>query len=163
MIARGFTTIELLVTTAIIVIIFGLGAGVFSLIAKTAAEASGTNAIEYILGSAARRARAGTNASDWGVYLPYDDTTRQTNTVVVFSGTSYATRDLNLDVNYRFNEGVRLTMVDFSGASSPLGNDHEIIFNALTGQTTQYGSITIDLYGDAFTIIITEDGFITLE
>lgn len=163
MISRGFTTIELLVTTAIIVIVFTLGTTVFSLIQQTAAAPSGTLALEQILGSAARRARAGVQGSAWGVYIPYDDVTRTTSTVTIFSGDTYATRDLNFDLPSRFNEGVAFEVVDFSGEQNPLGNDHEITFAALSGETAQYGSVTLNVYGETSVITITEDGFVVLD
>ena len=160
---KGFTLIEILVTTAIVAIVFTLGTGIFSLMQKTTATASGTVALEQILGGAVRRARAGSQGTSWGVYLPYNEITRHTNTVTIFSGANYTTRDVSRDINYRFNEGVGFTTVDFSGAGGWLGNDHEIVFSALSGQTLQYGSITFDVYGDAFTITVTEDGFVVLE
>ena len=163
MIARGFTTIELLVTTAIIVIVFTLGTSVFSLIQQTAAAPSGTIALEQILGSAARRARAGVAGTAWGVYLPYDEVTRHAGSVTVFSGNTYATRNVSLDSISRFNEGVEFTTVDLSGAQSSLGNDHEIIFASISGQTSQYGSVTLNVYGKTFVITITEDGFVVLD
>lgn len=160
---KGFTLVELLLTTAILAIVFALGTGVFSLVQQTAAAASGTVAIEQILGSAARRARSGENGTAWGVYLPYDETTRHTNTITVFSGASYATRTVSRDVSYRFNQGVGFTVVDLSGAGSSAGNDHEVVFAALSGITTQYGSITLDVYGQTFTITITESGVPVLD
>ncbi len=163
MIRRGFTTIELLVTIAITVIVFSLGSGVFSLVQKTAAAASGSVALEQILGGAARRARSGEAGTNWGVYLPYDETTRRANAVTVFSGASYATRDATRDVPYRFNQGVLFTAVDFSGAGSSLGNDHEIVFAALSGETADYGSVTINIYGGTFTIFVSQDGMVVLD
>ena len=160
---RGFTTIELLVTTAIIVIVFGLGATVYSLMQQAAAAPSGTVALEQILGSAARRARSGAQGTAWGVYLPYDEMTRHTSSITIFSGATYETRAVNQDVIYRFNEGVEFTTVDLSGAASSLGNDHEVTFAALSGQTAQYGYVTLNVYGDIFTITITEDGLVVLD
>ncbi len=161
--ARGFTTIELILAIAIVIILFALGGQVFSLIQQTAASASGTTALDQILGSAARRARSGSQRSSWGVYLPYNDITRQMSTATVFSGANYASRDVTQDTSYRFNSGVELMYVDFSGALSSSGNDHEIVFSALSGETSQYGSVTLNVYGETFTITITADGFAVLE
>lgn len=161
--ARGFTTVELLISITIVLTLFALGGQVFTLIQQTAASASGTTALDQILSSAARRARSGSQGSSWGVYLPYDDVTRKMTSATVFSGNSYATRDTTQDTLYRFNAGVELTQVDLSGAGSSLGNDHEIVFSALSGSTADYGSITLNVYGETFTITITEDGFAILE
>lgn len=163
MIRRGFTTVELLVTIAILVIVFSLGASIFSLVQKTAAAASGSVALEQILGGAARRARSGEAGTNWGAYLPYDEITRRASTITVFSGSSYAARDVSRDVFYRFNQGVLFTAVDFSGAGSSLGNDHEVVFAPLSGETTDYGSVTINIYGGAFTIFVSQDGMVVLD
>lgn len=111
-----------------------------------------------ILSSAARRARLGFKDESWGVYIPYDSSTRQTETITLFSGSSYAARTVANDQIFEVNQDTVFGVVDFSGSAANTGNDHEIVFAKLSGSTTQYGSVTLTWFGQTETLTITSDG-----
>jgi prepilin-type N-terminal cleavage/methylation domain-containing protein len=153
----GFTLIELIIAVAILGTIFSAGLYGITRLNSAITEFSAHD-IETMLGSAARRARSGVLGTSWGIYIPYDEQTRRASQVILFSGDSYATRDQNQDIISVFNEDIQFTSVDFSGSGGATGNDHEIVFEVFSGQTTQYGSITIETFESTRTISIPEIG-----
>ena len=84
-----------------------------------------------------------------------------TNELVVFSGDSFPTRNQAEDIRYEFSEFVKLNDVSLSGDLPSDGNDHEIVFEKLSGSTTDYGSITIMSHDRERTLTISPDGIIT--
>jgi len=139
----GFTLVELLVSI-----------GLFAVIIPAEELAA-------LLTSAARNARHGANASARGLYLPYDNTIRLTDEVILFSGDSYALRDAVEDIAFDFDEGTTFDAVLLSGAVPSSGDDHEAVFSALTGETSQYGTITLTFRGETRIIDVSPSGFIT--
>lgn len=160
---RGFTLIEVILSVAIILVIFGIStAGAVKLSNRLNVAPADTGIIN-MLSTAARKARDGFGQSSWGVYLPYDETTRVLNEVIVFKGNSYALRDSDYDVSYRFSDTTVFTEVSLSGASPSVGDDHEIVFSALTGQTDNYGTITLTVFGQERVVSVGKDGIPTRE
>lgn len=157
---RGFTVIEVILTVAILAIVFTASMYGIRSIERSFASQSADREMTNILTTAARRARMGINGSNWGVYIPYDDNTRTSTTAVVFSGSSYATRVAASDVTYTINNSIKFTSADFSGAAADTGNDHEVVFSSLTGSTSQFGSITMQWYGQSQTVTIDSSGLI---
>jgi prepilin-type N-terminal cleavage/methylation domain-containing protein len=160
---RGMTLIEMLIAIAIFVLIFSLSMFTGFLLTKQMRVNSSDVALENMFTTALRRAQTGESASSWGVYIPYDKIERTTEEIIVFAGDSYETRDASLDVSYTFPSTVYFEYIDFSGAYFDTGDDFEIVFDATTGQTSQYGSVTIELYEEQRQIVITPQGFITRE
>ena len=152
----GISTIELLVTVALIILLFGLGSQVISSIQRTAV--SDSRDLKNILSTAARHARSGIAGSAWGVYLPYDEDTRTTDRIVVFSGASYATRNSTRDIIFIFDSKARFATVSLAGDSPSSGSDHEIVFSLYSGETTQHGSIILESFGKRSTIAISPLG-----
>jgi prepilin-type N-terminal cleavage/methylation domain-containing protein len=159
---RGFTFIEMVMTLAVLGILFSVAGVSLSKLQQSLTTSASDREITYILTSAARKARHGLRGTPWGVYIPYDAVTRvSTGTVTVFSGTSYAARNTAYDVIYTINDDIRFTTVDFSGAAANTTSDHEIVFSALTGATTQYGSITVTWFNNSRTLNVSADGIMT--
>jgi prepilin-type N-terminal cleavage/methylation domain-containing protein len=159
----GFTLIEVIVVIGVLGLIFGVTAFGASRILDTFASGSADAAVVDVLSTAARRARAGQVQSPWGVYFDYDETSRRVNEVVIFAGGDYATRDTTKDETFPFPGSVTLEDVSVSGSAGSDGNDHQVVFNALTGSTVHYGTITVEAFGRQRTISISPSGFITRE
>ncbi|NQV89283.1 MAG: prepilin-type N-terminal cleavage/methylation domain-containing protein [Parcubacteria group bacterium] len=160
---RGFTLIEVILSVAIIVVIFGLSTfGAVKLSNRLYVAPADTGLIN-IFSTAARKSRDGSGQSDWGVYLPYNEISRALNEIIVFKGSSYALRDSDYDVSYRFSDTTLFVDVSLSGASPSSGDDHEIVFSVLTGQTDNYGTITLTVFGQERVVSVGEDGIPTRE
>lgn len=160
---RGFTLVEVMMTIGILAALFFGSVYGFSALQRSFASQTVDREITNMLTVAARNARMGFKGGTWGVYIPYDNGTRHATSITVFHGATYATRTVADDITFPVNSDVAFTSVDFSGAASNTGNDHELIFAALSGSTTQYGSIAVSWYGQTRTITIDADGFITRE
>lgn len=160
---RGFTLIEVLLSIGIISLLLGFTALGASQVSKHLLIGPSDAILENILTTAARRARDGVEASDWGVYLPYDEVSRSLSEVVVFKGSSYATRDSDFDQVFAFSEKTDFVSVDFSGSGPDGTDDHEVVFDLYGGQTSAYGSVELEVFGVSRTIVVSPQGFITRE
>ncbi len=159
---RGFTLVELLIAIGIAATIILVAIPSVYKLGESHASSPADN-ITSLLNSSSRRARNGDNASAWGVYLPYDNVSRLANEIIVFSGDSYATRDATHDITYDFDDVASFTTVELSGSAPSTGNDHEAVFSSLTGETSLYGTITID-FREATTVInVSPSGFTTTQ
>lgn len=156
---RGFTLIEVMLTIGIVGALFFAATYGLSAFQRSFAAQTVDRELTNALSTAARRARMGKSNDRWGVYIPYDATTRLAATMTLFHGTSYATRVVADDQTYTINSHAKFVSVDFSGAAANTGNDHEILFQSLDGSTTQYGSVVVEWYGKQRTITIDPDGF----
>jgi prepilin-type N-terminal cleavage/methylation domain-containing protein len=159
--SNGFTLLEIVITLAIIGILFAVAGVALGRLQQSIAKRASDREILAILSSATQKARHGLQGTAWGVYIPYDQTTRSTGTATIFSGTSYATRNPANDVLYSINEDIHFISVDFSGSAPDTTNDHEIVFSALTGATTQSGSLTLQWYNTTRTLSVSADGIAT--
>lgn len=159
--AHGFTLIELVIVVAIIALFFGIGFASLNAMYKTSLTRAGSDAVEAALTTAAERARAGSQGTSWGVYIAYDDTTRIPTEAVVFSGTNYASRNTIYDLSYPLSSSPLVTNVSLQGAGASSGNDHEVVFAALSGATSQYGTITLTYADKTVTLTISPTGIVT--
>ncbi|NQV90416.1 prepilin-type N-terminal cleavage/methylation domain-containing protein [Candidatus Uhrbacteria bacterium] len=160
---KGFTIVEVLISISILSMLFAIGATGASRMSKRLLIGPSDAYLENILTTASRRARDGVEGGSWGVYLPYDEETRNLSEVVVFKGSSYATRDSAFDQVFPYANKTDFITVDFSGAGVDTTNDHEVIFMLYSGQTSQYGSVDLEVFGVARTVRISPEGFITRE
>ncbi len=158
---QGYTLIELVVVVAIIALFFAIGFASLSAMYKTSLTRAGSDALEAALSTAAERARAGSQGTSWGVYFAYDDITRIPTEATVFSGTSYATRNVTYDLSYPLSPSPLITNASLQGAVSSAGNDHEIVFAALSGATTQYGTLTLTYADKTVVFTISPTGIVT--
>ena len=155
---RGFTFIELLVA-------IGIFAGIVLVTMPSVSKLGDSHSsgpadvLSSLITSTARHARNGDQASAWGIYLPYDDVTRITDEIIIFSGDSYVTRDPARDLSYRFDDAAKFTTVELSGSAPSSGSDHETVFSALTGETNLYGTIFLTFREKTTTIDISPSGF----
>src|SRR3989338_5800016 len=157
---HGFTLLELLVAIGIFAIIILMAVPSISKLGDSRAVAP-NDQLASLLSSASRRARAGVDGTAWGLYLPYDMMTRRAENVILFSGDSYATREVSRDVVFPFDDDALFTSVLLSGAAPSAGNDQETVFSALTGRASLYGTITLSFRGETSVITVSPSGFIT--
>lgn len=155
---RGVTTLELVIAMGVLALIFGISATGLSRLQRSTANLSTEHDMVSALVLAARRARSGRDNTAWGVYIPYNETTRLTTSVTVFAGNSYAARDASKDLTLTVNDDVAFTSVDFSGSAPDAVNSHEIVFQTFSGATTQYGSLTLTWFGAERVISIGANG-----
>ncbi len=158
--SRGFTLFETVITIGILATIFLVGFQANTILQNVLAS-RGARQTESVLGTAALRARNGLNGTNWGVYFAYDETTRIPTQAVIFSGLTYASRDVTKDLLFPLSHQLRMTNVSLSGAGASSGNDHEIDFTFLSGSTSQYGSMTIESYTSTTQINIPATGIVT--
>ncbi|MFH1404904.1 MAG: prepilin-type N-terminal cleavage/methylation domain-containing protein [Patescibacteria group bacterium] len=159
---KGFTAIELIIVLGISLIIFTLGWSGTSLI-RTMISQSRIQDLHHMMGYAGRNARSAQHGSAWGVYIPYDDVSRKASEVIIFSGDSYATRNPDYDLSVLFSEDVKFVNVSLSGAIPSSGDDHEIVFSSLSGDTSQYGSIILEYMNKQELLEISKSGIPILE
>lgn len=148
-----------MITIAILGSIFLLSTYGLSKLQRSFAAVSVDREVISILSTAARQARMGVSGGDWGVYIPYDNSSRLATSITLFHGATYATRVVADDRIYTVNSNAQFMSVDFSGPAVNTVNDHEIVFSTLSGSTVQYGSIILTWYGQTRTITIDPDGF----
>jgi len=160
--SSGFTLVELLVS-------IGLFAVIILVTMPSVSKLGDSRAVEpadelaALFTSAGRNARNGSNASSRGIYLPYDVGTRLTDEVVLFSGNSYALRDASEDIIFDFDDATTFDSVLLSGAGPSSGDDREAVFQALTGETSQYGTITLTFRGETRIVNVSPSGFVTTD
>ncbi|MCF6277035.1 MAG: type II secretion system GspH family protein [Candidatus Magasanikbacteria bacterium] len=157
---KGFTTIEIIVAMSIFLIISAASFGIYTNFQNVIAE-TGLKEVGSVINSAANKARNGLFGTSWGIYFPYDEVTRKTETAVIFSGDSYGARDTSKDINIKFTKAIEFINMSVSGSGSSSGNDHEIVFLPFSADTSQYGEILVQSFGATSTIIVSKDGFIT--
>lgn len=155
---KGTTFIEVMLVVALLLGLFTFGGFALSRFQKSMASIASDRGVVNALSTAARRARSGALGTAWGVYIPFDESTRLASTIIVFSGTSYATRNVSEDVVFSLSESISFTSVDFSGSAPDATNSHEIIFAPITGTTTQYGSLVLSWYETTRTVLIGSNG-----
>lgn len=132
---RGFTIIEVILVIAVAGVILTLTTPLIMPIIDRGQLTGSTNQIVKSLRTAQQYAQGVKNDSPWGVYLT-------ANTMTIFAGISYATRNAALDVSTSISPPINIT----SGA--------EIVFNKLTGAPTSQTTTTI-VYKNQTQIITT--------
>ena len=135
---RGFTLVELLIIVAIISILFSVSILAFRNFQRESDLTDSAEEIINILRLAQNKTLASKEASKWGVYfnlsaVPYQYT--------LFKGIDYLSRDNSFDEIYKLPKGVEIFATD-------LGGGQEVIFDRITGKTSQFGSVSLRLKVD---------------
>lgn len=152
---RGFTLFEVVLVIGLLFAVFFLGLNIVTMPQKVTAK-QGAKTVEQILQNAARRAREGVKGTSWGVYVPYNETSRRASQAIVFSGVSYASRTVSQDVVYPISEYVAFT--SFKNNPASVGNDHEIVFDYLSGETAAASSLVLDFSGGSLELSFSSSG-----
>ena len=102
---RGFSLIEVIIVLAIIAVISASGTSVYKVWQNKNTLTNGRMILVSALYEAKTMATMGNNDSDWGVKnLP--------GRIVVFSGSTFDTRDDNKDKNFDLPLGVTVSILD---------------------------------------------------
>lgn len=135
----GFTLIELLTILGILIIITATAVPAYRNFQKESDLTNSTEEIINILRVAQSKTLASEQDSQWGVYF---STTTVPNQYTLFKGVDYASRDTFFDQNYTIFSSVETNEIDLTES------DSEVVFNKLTGTTSNYGSISLRLITD---------------
>jgi type II secretory pathway pseudopilin PulG len=121
----GFTVIEMLLVVAFIAMLAGISAPIYMSFQNRNELNVATTVLVQSLRRAQTLSRSMENDLSWGVYL-------EGNTLTIFNGDSYSTRDTNYDEVFDFGN-----FIYFSG-------NNEIVFDLVTGETSDVGDIQIN-------------------
>jgi prepilin-type N-terminal cleavage/methylation domain-containing protein len=150
---KGFTMIELLIVISILAVLSAL---IFPSLSKFRNDRILQNTTADII-SLINKARSDTisslNSTNYGVHL-------STNSATYFVGSTY-TNGVGSNVVVTFDATVN---VPSTGGYSLNGGGGDIIFTRLTGDTTNYGTIILQLVSDTTkqkTITVTQTGSVS--
>ncbi len=127
---KGFTLVEVLVVIAIMLILFKVVSTVFSTLKNTNVLDKQADTVASVFEEARSLTLASYNATQYGVHV-------ESGRVVRFTGSSYVS-GASSNVASTVSSAVSLS-------KSLTGGGSEVVFNRLTGTTSQYGTITVSL------------------
>ena len=149
---KGFTLIEILIVIGLLGILFVfISAPLMSFYRKVVFQGTTEN-IMTMLDEARKSTLSSYNSSQYGVHFTPTTTT-------LFIGSSYSSADPTNDV-YELNNSVEISGITLNEGGS------EVVFERITGETDQYGSITITSLISSTsvkTITIFESGLVEIE
>ncbi|MDP2593634.1 MAG: hypothetical protein Q8P52_03235 [bacterium] len=146
---KGFTFIELMFIIAVTVVLVGIVSSSFSNFGKHQELVTAAEVLSSVFFEARSYTISSKNASSYGVHIESDRVTR-------FTGETYDQNDPNNKV-VMLRGAVTISETNLQGGGS------DVIFNRLTGDTNQYGTIIISRADDGSqtrVITITKTGFI---
>jgi len=132
----GFTLIETLTTIAILVIVAAIAIpAIYSFQKKSDLESAvGNTSVNLEL---AKNLATGSEAlSQYGIYF---DTVATPHELTLFQGVNFASRNVTFDEVFVLPKNTEFSALNLNGGGS------EVVFNKITGDTSQYGSIDIVL------------------
>ena len=151
----GISFIEMMVVIAILVILIGIAAPIFIFFQKGLEFHNNVEETISVLRIARNKTLASEGASQYGVYF---DNVSSPHQYILFKGQSFALRDSSFDEVNNLPDNIEVYNIDLSG-----GN--EIVFDRITGSTSQPGSISLRLKTDPTktkTIYIEGSGYVRL-
>lgn len=131
---KGFTIIELLVSLSVLAI---LSAGIivgYNSVSQSSQLKTNTFKVLDVLNLARTRTLASLATSSYGVHF-------ETSQYVLFKGTTYSAMDSN-NIFYVLPTVLQITNINLSGAGV------DVVFDRLTGKTSQSGSLVVELIAD---------------
>ena len=135
---RGFTIFELVVVVAVLTILSAAVIGNFALQRKRANLHGNAEEVATTLKFAQNKALSSVNNSKYGVYI---DDTATPHKYILFKGNSYSGRDVSADIIHQLPSSMEFNSIS-------LGGGKEVVFNRLTGLSTQSGSLTVRVKSD---------------
>ena len=132
---KGFTLIEILIVITVLAMISTLIFASFSKFNSAQILNGTTQTVLSILDEARALTLASKNNLSYSVHF-------ETSKVVLFKGTTYSASDTDNDVTI-LNNRVTVSDISLNGGGS------DVLFDKLTGKTSQSGTITITLTSDA--------------
>lgn len=139
---QGFTLVEIVIVIGIIGLLATISTSVYSSFKSHENLEIVTTSVVEAIRYAQASAHSGKGDSNWGVEI-------LANSIVIFKGISYASRDITAD-----------QMLDFSGGVVASGLS-EIVFVKVNGSTSNTGTITLTNSYGTKDILINEKGTLT--
>jgi type II secretory pathway pseudopilin PulG len=149
---RGFTLIEVSIIILIMLIVVTIIIGVFSTLNSSQGLLGSAEEVRSIIQKAQSLTLSSKGDTRYGVHF-------DTNQVVLYQGSSYSSSDAN-NVVTPLSSKVTISSIVLVGGGS------EVLFDRLTGATSQSGTTTIALVSDAtktVKIIIAPTGSISTQ
>jgi len=137
---KGFTMMELLIAIAIAGVLTAVVLASLSSFRSNQSVKTETEAIVSILKEAQSKSLASEDSSQYGVHLDTPPSTRY----VLFKGTTFSEGNPNNEV-YNMPSGVEIKLLGLTGGAQ------DIVFERLTGGTSQDGSFEIGPTGGVAT------------
>lgn len=134
---KGYTVVEFIVVLAVVILLFTIFIPLFKNFSTKQELNNETEKIISVLRSAQGKTLASEDLEQWGVYF---DINSNPHRYILFKGSDYVSRDPLLDEIYNLTQNIQISSID-------IGGDTEIIFNRLTGEPNQIGSLTLELVG----------------
>lgn len=135
---KGFTLIEILVVVTIFAGLVAISLGAFDQFSKNISVANDMQEFYAIVKLAQSKTLASDSQSQYGVYV---NTSASPHAYTLFKGATYATRDVAADLVYPLS-----SRTEFAGVA--FGSGNEMVFDRITGYTSQPGSASIRLKAD---------------
>ncbi|MEK7557026.1 MAG: prepilin-type N-terminal cleavage/methylation domain-containing protein [Patescibacteria group bacterium] len=129
--SRGFTLVEIIVVLAIILLLVGLGLAAYRTFGRNVNLGTVSQQIVIVLDDARSRTVASLSDSQYGVHFEND-------TYTLFQGSTYNAQGNNNEA-HPLPTGVEFGSITLSGG----GND--VVFDRITGTTSQSGTIVLRL------------------
>ncbi|HDZ54299.1 MAG TPA: hypothetical protein ENI19_02025 [Candidatus Nealsonbacteria bacterium] len=133
---KSFTLIEVLVIIGIMVILMVLALPAYRSFQNELDLNNSTEEIINTLRIAQNKTLASEGASQYGVYF---DQTTSPHQYTLFKGNDYASRNSSFDKIHKLPKSVEISDISLNGGES------EIIFDRISGTTSQFGSLIIRL------------------
>ncbi len=150
---KSFTLIEIVVIIGILVILMAIAFSGFDIFRKEIVLKNNTEEIINAVRFAQSKTLASEGAGQWGVFF---DVSVFPNQYTLFKGVNYSSRDNSFDEIHKISEAVEIYEINLAG-----GN--EVVFEKLSGATSQAGTISLRLKDDLTktqTIYIENSGLI---
>lgn len=146
--SKGFSVLEIMISVSLIGVLTVIVVGQFSKYQAAQFIRTDTEAVIGIIEDARAKTLSSVSSSQYGVHF-------DTDTATLFTGSSYSSSDPDNKI-LELSSYVQITDV------SLVGEGDEIVFERLSGNTNQYGSITLEASGgdDSRVITVTKLGII---
>lgn len=126
---KGFTLVEILFATSILLLLGTMGVGVLGDFQRSVALDAAAGDVASLLESARARTLSSEGGMQHGIYF-------EQGSVTLFRGDTYDPADDSNEV-VLMPPGIEISSITLQG-----GGDN-VIFNRLTGETDQYGSVVV--------------------
>ena len=150
--SRGFTAIEILIVVFILGLLSAIIISSFSAFRKQSLLSTETQEIITTINKARLSSMSSKSDQQYGVHL-------QSTKIVLFQGTTYATSSSSNETHI-FDPLVTLGTITINGGGA------DIVFQKITGGTTQYATTTLSVVGSSTassTILIRGTGVVTVK
>lgn len=141
LLARGFTVLEILITLAVVFILTAVISGGFSSFRKEQILNGTAENIFSLINEARAKTLSSKEDSVYGVHF-------ESSRAVIFKGQNFSEDAPDSEIFY-LPAGTEISQISLVGSGA------ETVFKRLTGETDQFGTITVRFKGGAKTKIVT--------